>query len=224
MHACLWRLSRGCLGQDLGVGTTKEKKRITNGHQNFRGWWMHSLSWLWWWLQRCRHVSKLITLYPFNVFHLFCVYYTSIELKEKQNGLRILDRAPIIRGELHISTNFVAQISCINEQLCSLLSGHEARPRFPASLAGRHGQALSSGWQTARPPPTHHLNRGDSEHKWVPELEHSTLSPVPAAARMRDKHELCWATEILAIIQQIASSPRHHINYLNITNTSQYMT
>lgn len=70
--------------------------------------------------------------------------------------LRILNKAPIIRGELHISMNFVAQILCIHEQLCSLLSGHEARPRFPASLAGRHGQALNSGRQIvhAHLPPT----------------------------------------------------------------------
>ena len=33
MKASLCRQSRGCLGQDLGVGIIKEKRRIANGHQ-----------------------------------------------------------------------------------------------------------------------------------------------------------------------------------------------
>ena len=166
--------------------------------RNFRVWQTHSLSWLWWWLHRCRQVSKLITLYPFNVFRLLCAYNTSIKLEENQNGLSAdLKQSPYDQGR---TTHFHER--CGTDLVYSrtaVFSAFWARSETMfSSLSGRKAWPGLEFWPAdcARPPPTHHLDGGDSERKWVPTLENSTLSPVPTAARMRNKLELCWDTEI----------------------------
>ena len=115
--------------------------------------------------------------YPFNVFHLLCVYYTSIKLEEKQNGLSAdLKQSPYNQGR---TTHF--------HELCgtdlvysrtAVFSAFWARSETTfSSLSGRKARPGLEFWPAdcARPPPTHHLNGGDSERKWVPELR-STAS------------------------------------------------
>lgn len=195
--------------------------------RNFRGWRMHSSSWLRWWLHRCRQVSELITLYPFNVFRLLYVYYTSIKLEEKQNVLSAdLKQSPYNQGR---TTHF--------HELCgtdlvysrtAVFSAFWARSETTfSSLSGRKAWPGLEFWPAdcARPPPTHHLNGGDSEGKWVPELW--STAPCHQYPRWREWEINLNSAEPLKsseMLEQLASSPRHHINYLNIMNISQYLT
>lgn len=200
-QVCVGRVGGARAG--LGVGIIKEKRRITNGHRNFQGWRTHSLSWLWWWLHRCRQVSKLITLCPFNVFRLLCVYYTSIKLEENQNGLSAdLKQSPYDQGRTtHFHERCGTDPACIHG--AALFSAfwaqwdHVFQPLWQGKYRPGGFWPAGCGYAHLPPPPP------EWRRLWAqvgPNSGHSTLSPVPTVARMRNKLELCWATEIFGVL------------------------
>lgn len=56
--------------------------RLPAGIKKLLGWWLSSLSWLWWWFPMCIPMSKLIQLYTLTV-HFVYVNYTSINISKK---------------------------------------------------------------------------------------------------------------------------------------------
>ena len=50
------------------------------GQRKFRKGWVCSLSWSWWWLHGCRHSSKLLKPYTFNICRLMYIDFTAIKL------------------------------------------------------------------------------------------------------------------------------------------------
>ena len=67
----------------VGWGRQREREKLWSwwkgAWDNFVKWWKYPIYWLWWWLHRCIHLSKLIKLYTQNSWALLNVNQTSIK-------------------------------------------------------------------------------------------------------------------------------------------------
>lgn len=76
--------------KSVGSGDLEGQGEITGGHEEFSGWWMCWLSWLWWWFHECTHVKTYEIAYFKQVEIIVCQSYVNKVSFIKQNNWLII--------------------------------------------------------------------------------------------------------------------------------------
>ena len=113
---------------------------------NILGWWVYSLSWIWWWFRGCLYTSKLTQSYTWNMCVLFYVNYICIKMLKKR------------KKRFHV---YLFSIFFMYTCLGHLLAPKDSKPYSPTWVTWEQSRVTSS---------TKHC-----KYSFVPSLPHHSL-------------------------------------------------